>query len=69
MLMNNGRPMADGIGSEQIFEKGRTSNKRSGSGFGGFVVNEIIKKHQGTIELISRPSDAYPVQFRITLPI
>ncbi|WP_138994895.1 N-6 DNA methylase [Larkinella sp. C7] len=69
MLMNNGRPMADGIGSEQIFEKGRTSHKRSGSGFGGFVINEIIKKHQGTIELISRPSDAYPVQFRITLPI
>ena len=69
VLMNNGHPMAVGIGNEQIFEKGRTSNKRSGSGFGGFVVNEIIKKHQGTIELISRPSDAYPVQFRITLPI
>ncbi|MBD2757115.1 N-6 DNA methylase [Spirosoma validum] len=69
LLMNNGRRMADGMDNEVIFEKGRTSNKRSGSGFGGFVINEIIKKHQGSIELFSRTSDAYPVQFKIILPI
>lgn len=69
ILKNNGHRIADGMESEHVFERGRTSDKLSGSGFGAFVVNEIIKKHMGTIELVSRPHEAFPVQFKINLPL
>lgn len=66
---NNGRPFADSFEIEHIFEKGRTSDKKSGSGFGGFIINQIIQKHRGDIIPSSFPKDPYPVQFKITLPI
>lgn len=66
---NNGKPFPESFNLEHIFEKGRTTDKRSGSGFGGFIIHQIIQKHRGTIVPFSNPQDPYPVQFQITLPI
>lgn len=66
---NNGNPFPESFNLEHIFEKGRTTDKRSGSGFGGFLIHQIIQKHRGTIVPLSNPQDPYPVQFQITLPI
>lgn len=66
---NNGQPFAKDFDLETIFERGRTSDNKSGSGFGGFVVHQIIVRHDGEIQPYSLSHDAYPVQFKISLPI
>lgn len=66
---NNGRPFAEDFDLESIFERGRTSDNKSGSGFGGFVLHQIIARHDGEIQPFSLAQDPYPVQFKISLPL
>lgn len=50
---------------ELIFQPGITSKKDQGSGFGLYLVRQILTEHGGSIDLISHRNG---VQFKIILP-
>ena len=69
-VRNNGKPLPKEFTTEQFLAKGRSTDEAVGSGFGGFLMGQILKNHNGSIELIQRDFSLMPykVEFKITLP-
>lgn len=69
-VRNNGKPLPKEFTTEQFLAKGRSTDEAVGSGFGGFLIGQILKNHNGSIELIQRDFSLMPykVEFKITLP-
>ena len=68
---NNGDPFEKDFKEEDFFRKGGKSQYTPGSGFGGFLIHQIITNHKGKIELVSKDKlklDPFKVQFKIYLP-
>ena len=71
-FQNNGKPFPPGFSFEKYISKNTTSNSKIGTGFGGFLINQIVLNHQGSFELnpkINDPLDPFQVSFNIYLPL
>lgn len=73
-ISNSGNPMPKNFTIERYVRMGDKAGKSNGSGFGGWYVNEIIKIHDGKLELERRDEDAeefdiIQTNFSIELPV
>lgn len=50
----------------QMFKRGFTTKKERGSGLGLYIVSELVKKNQGTVELVDEPG--FSVCFQVEFP-
>ncbi|WP_147427041.1 N-6 DNA methylase [Lacinutrix venerupis] len=68
---NSGFPMPEGYSIEQFIRKGSRGTKVEGKGYGGYLINEIVKAHNGNLKLIedSNISERYVTTFQIELPV
>src|SRR5690606_33570183 len=48
---NNGKPLPPEFTIDDFLAKGKSSKQEVGSGFGGFLIGQILKNHKGEIEL------------------
>lgn len=70
-IRNNGSHLPPEFTIEDFLAKGGSSKSDVGSGFGGFLIGQILSNHQGEIELINQEGfgiRAHNVEFLITLP-
>ncbi len=51
-IMNNGKPMPEGMTTEKFIELGGSMGETKGSGIGGFLVHKIIENHAGKFRLM-----------------
>jgi type I restriction enzyme M protein len=51
-VANNGNPLPENFTEQAFFQKGISMGENSGSGFGGWYINEAVKKMNGVIEII-----------------
>ncbi len=69
-IRNNGVPLPPEFTIQDFLAKGSSIQSDVGSGFGGFLIGLILKKHKGTIELIKNEGFGimpHNVEFLITL--
>ncbi|MEI8224723.1 MAG: N-6 DNA methylase [Bacteroidota bacterium] len=52
-LMNNGNPFPKSITQDSFVEFGKRSGDTQGSGLGGFIMAQIVKKHGGKLTVIT----------------
>lgn len=52
---NNGRPLPKNFDENRFEKKSETSNPKAGDGFGGYLISQIINKHDGLFTI--HPSD------------
>jgi type I restriction enzyme M protein len=51
-FINNGEPFPSNFSVEDYVAFGKKTGKSKGSGLGGYVINQIVKNHHGTLELL-----------------
>lgn len=75
MVSNTGQAFPDNFTQKEFIRKGFKSGQKSGDGFGGWFINEIIKKFNGTFLIFSTnesnvaSSDTIATKIEITFPI
>lgn len=52
-MINNGDPFPEGFNHEDFAKFGKRAGSLKGSGLGGFIMNEVVKKHNGILSVIS----------------
>jgi len=52
LFSNTGKPFPENIKYSDFIKKGTKAGLNAGDGFGGWYINEIIKKHNGTFDII-----------------
>lgn len=70
-IRNNGKSLPPDFTIEDFLAKGASSKEDVGSGFGGFLIGQILSNHKGTVELVETPQLGilpHNVEFLITLP-
>lgn len=70
-VRNNGKPLPPEFTIDDFLAKGKSSKADVGSGFGGFLIGQIIKNHKGKIELNNNVGNEilpHNVEFIISLP-
>jgi len=68
-IRNNGKPMASDFTIEDFLSNGNSNGVSSGSGFGGYLIGQILNKHNGKVELIDTEElSMFKVGFRIFIP-
>lgn len=70
-IRNNGKPLPPEFTIDDFLAKGKSSKADVGSGFGGFLIGQIIKNHKGKIELNNNVGNEilpHNVEFIISLP-
>lgn len=70
-IRNNGKALAPEFKIEDFLAKGESSNEEVGSGFGGYLIGQILKNHKGSIQLTKKIDfelAPHNVEFIITLP-
>ena len=70
-IRNNGKHLPPQFTIKDFLAKGNSPKSDVGSGFGGFLIAQIIKNHKGLIELKKQEGFGilpYNVEFLITLP-
>ena len=70
-VRNNGKPLPPEFTIDDFLAKGKSSKADVGSGFGGFLIGQIIKNHKGKIELNNNVGNEilpHNVEFVISLP-
>ncbi len=69
-IQNNGSPISESFKVEDFLSNGKTQGEYGGTGFGGFLISNILKKHNGKIEIMDMKSiSEYNVGFRIIIPL
>lgn len=51
-FINNGEPFPADFGIDDFTAFGKKQGKSKGSGLGGYVINQIVKNHHGTLEIL-----------------
>lgn len=51
-MMNNGQPFPSNFGLSEYIKVERKSGTSKGKGIGGYLVNKVVKNHNGTLELL-----------------
>jgi type I restriction enzyme M protein len=70
VFQNNGRPFPESFSFDRYISKFATSDTNVGTGFGGFLINQIVLNHNGKFEQVKKTSlDEFQVSFKIQLPI
>jgi type I restriction enzyme M protein len=72
VVMNNGQPFSKGFNKTLFETKGRTNNRDSGSGFGGYHIKRIIENHRGEFQIADEEEvqfSDFKVKFKIYLPL
>jgi hypothetical protein len=67
---NNGTPLPDHFDGDLFVTNGISTNKQAGDGFGGYLINNILKKHEARIEVVPSKElllNEYNVCFKIYL--
>jgi len=70
-IRNNGKSLPPQFTIEDLLAKGASTKADVGSGFGGFLIGQILKNHKGKVELVKSPQFGilpHNVEFLITLP-
>jgi signal transduction histidine kinase len=70
-VRNNGKPLPPEFTIDDFLAKGKSSKADVGSGFGGFLIGQIIRNHKGKIELNNNVGNEilpHNVEFIISLP-
>ncbi|WP_047416063.1 N-6 DNA methylase [Cellulophaga sp. Hel_I_12] len=70
-IRNNGVPLPPEFTIQDFLAKGSSIRSDVGSGFGGFLIGLILKKHKGQVELIKNEGFGilpHNVEFLISLP-
>lgn len=57
-MMNNGNKFPDGFTFEDFISFGVKTGSNKGAGIGGFLINEVVKFHDGTFEELKFPEGA-----------
>lgn len=52
-LINQGKPFEEGFTFEDFISFGKKSGKTKGAGIGGFIMNQIIKHHNGNFKMLN----------------
>lgn len=67
---NDGKPFPPDFSFEDFITYGNYAGETGHSGIGGFLINQIIENHNGTLIYKDNiePSDPFKVQFEIILP-
>jgi nitrogen fixation/metabolism regulation signal transduction histidine kinase len=71
LVENNGSPFPDGFDINKLQKSGHTTNRRSGTGFGGFHIKRIIESHRGEIYIADKKEigeSQFKVKFKIYIP-
>lgn len=72
---NTGIPLPENLTKQDFIRKGSRYGNQSGDGFGGWYINEIIKKHQAEFEIIDEtgpeglPETDLATTFEFNIPI
>lgn len=68
-IRNNGKVMNPEFTIEDFLSNGNSDGKSGGTGFGGFLIGQILEKHNGRVELIDAEElTLYNVGFKIFIP-
>jgi type I restriction enzyme M protein len=59
VLMNNGKPFPEDFSFEEFIAFGSKSGESAGSGIGGYLMDRVVKNHDGEFSLISFPPDTF----------
>ncbi len=65
---NNGKPLPLGMNTRRYGTKAETAGATAGNGEGGAIVKSTVEHYGGTIELINRPDELFPVCVEIKIP-
>lgn len=65
---NNGKPLPSGMNTRRYGTRAESAGTTAGSGDGGAIIKSTIEHYGGTVELISRPDDWFPVCIEIKIP-
>ncbi len=71
IVENNGSPFPEGFDIEKFQNLGHTTNRKRGTGFGGFHIKRIIEGHKGELHLAGIEEigeSEFKVRFKIYLP-
>ncbi len=75
LFSNTGKPFPENFGYDKYIRKGSKAGRNAGDGYGGWYVNEIIKYHNGTFDIIDEtgaeglPDTDLATSFEINFPI
>ena len=65
-VSNNGTPISEGITDDDIFRYGRTTMQgQNHFGIGGYEIKQLMREFDGDVEIISSPSEAFSVTYRL----
>lgn len=62
-VKNNGKPMKKNITKKAFWQKGFTTNKKTGSGYGGAIIKNVCENFNWDFELINDETKNHPVSF------
>jgi type I restriction enzyme M protein len=71
IIENNGELLPEEFNINSLLMKGFTSNRYTGSGFGGYHIKRIIENHKGEFQIASKSETVgsyFQVKFKIFLP-
>lgn len=69
MVSNSGAGFPENYSIEDFVRKGSRGTDRKGDGYGGWLINEIVQKMGGNIELWNPGISDFPTTFSFTFPI
>lgn len=73
LFSNNGNLFPENFSHEMFIRKGSKTGINGGNGFGGWYINEIMKKHKGYFELLDPENEliteSYPISFYFEFPL
>ncbi|MCG9880038.1 MAG: N-6 DNA methylase [Bacteroidia bacterium] len=73
-ISNNGKRLPEDFTQDMFVRKGSKAGPKAGNGFGGWLINQIIQKHKGTLEIDDEQGPhgiggIWSTSFEIDLPI
>lgn len=66
LFSNTGNSFPENFSQEMFILKGAKSGVNGGDGFGGWYMNEIVKKHNGYLEIVDHESELMPASMSTT---
>ncbi len=73
-ISNNGKRLPEDFTQEMFVRKGSKAGPKAGNGYGGWLINQIIHKHNGTLEIDDEQGPQgiggiWSTSFEINLPV
>jgi light-regulated signal transduction histidine kinase (bacteriophytochrome) len=68
-ISNNGLPLAEDFDFMRLATWGEKTSDSEGKGIGGADILKLMENHGGKFELLSNPSDVFPVTYKLNFKI